>query len=95
MRGNLDQGQPGKYTISQIYFFSQFKGQFKNKTTEIGHPTVVLQPLGHVGGFDVCRLLEGPHVQNELVGDETCSDAYRWEGQYFKVNANSVEETQL
>lgn len=29
--------------------------------------TVVLQPLGHVHSLNVCRLLEGPHVQNEFM----------------------------
>lgn len=35
------------------------------------HHTVILQPLGHVNSLDVSRLLERPHVQNELVGDKT------------------------
>ena len=33
--------------------------------------TVILQPLGHINSLDVSRLLERPHVQNELVGDKT------------------------
>lgn len=41
--------------------------------TYINHPTVILQPLGHVDRLDVSRLLEWPHIQDELVGDKTCS----------------------
>lgn len=42
----------------------------------INHPTVILQPLGHVDRLDVSRLLEWPHIQDELVGDKTCSDKH-------------------
>lgn len=42
----------------------------------INHPTVILQPLGHVNRLDVSRLLEWPHIQDELVGDKTCSGKY-------------------
>lgn len=68
-------GQPVK--------FSSLLGKTSDVLTD--HPTVVLQPLGHVDGFDVCRLLEGPHIQNELMGHKTCSDTLE------KVNANSVD----
>lgn len=36
-------------------------------------PTVILQPLSHVNSLNVSRLLERPHIQNELVGYKTCS----------------------
>lgn len=54
---------------------SQSGSSWETSDVRTSHPTIVLQPLGHVDGFDVCRLLEGPHVQNELMGDKTCSDA--------------------
>lgn len=37
-------------------------------------PTIILQPLGHIDGLDVSRLLEWPHIQNELVGYKTCEN---------------------
>lgn len=44
-------------------------------------PTIILQPLGHVDSLNVCSLLEGPHIQNELMGYKTYSDQHK----YIKV----------
>lgn len=46
-------------------------------------PTIILQPFGHVDGLNVSRLLEWPHIQNELVGYKTCSDQHQ--GEHFKL----------
>lgn len=50
-----------------------FKGE-----TEIIQLTIILQPLGHVHSLNVSGLLEGPHIQNELVGHKTYSDQHKY-----------------
>lgn len=51
---------------------SSLQSPIKEYAPSVRHHTVILQPLGHVHSLDVCRLLERPHIQNELMSYKTC-----------------------
>lgn len=53
---------------------SNFRALSNDCIQYILHHTVVLQPFGNVDSLDICRLLEWPHIQDELVSDKTCSE---------------------
>lgn len=77
VHGNLDASKTKSHKSDLSFLFVQrnrMRKSFRTFTvTYISHPTVILQPLRHVDRLDVSRLLEWPHIQDELMGDETCS----------------------
>lgn len=59
-------------TWTAKFQFAEPNKRTRSNGASVCHHTVILQPLGHVHSLDVCRLLERPHIQNELMSYKTC-----------------------